>query len=307
MSAPPPLAELHLHLEGSIEPETLRAIDPSLPANAPAAAGSFGAFIEAYKWTVQRLCKPEHYALATRDLLRRLSDQGVSYAEITLSAGVVLWQGQDLDRTFDAIAAESARATYPVYWIVDAIRHFGVDAARPVAEFAVRRRTDGVIAFGLGGDEARGPAEWFGELFRMCRDAGLHLVCHAGETAGPESIRAALAIGAERIGHGTSAIQDPDLLAELRERDIPLEVCITSNVCTGAVPSLEAHPVRRLFDAGVPITLNSDDPALFRTTLTREYEIAAEAFGFSEVELRGIAANGFRYAFRTERRKRNAI
>lgn len=283
-------------------PETLAAIDPTLaPEQIPTCApgGSFATFIEAYKWTVERLRTPEHYALATRDLVRRLADEGVCYAEITLSAGVVLWKGQDLDRVFDAIADETARAPFPVYWIVDAIRHFGADAAQPVAEFAIRRRNDGVVAFGIGGDEVRGPAEWFSGIFARCRDAGLRLVCHAGETAGPESIRAALAIGAERIGHGISAVHDAALIDELRERDIPLEVCITSNLCTGAVPSIEQHPVRRLFDAGVPITLNSDDPALFGTTLRREYEIAAEIFGFTDGELRRIAENAFRYAFRS--------
>jgi len=213
----------------------------------------------------------------------------------------VLWKKQDLDLVFDAVAEESARAPFPVWWIVDAIRHFGAEAARPVVEFAIRRRNDGVIAFGIGGDEARGPATRFGELFARCRDAGLHVVAHAGETAGPESIRQALEIGAERIGHGIAAAQDADLMAELRERGVPLEICITSNVCTGAVTSLDAHPVRRLFDAGVPITLNSDDPALFATTLTREYEIAAERFGFTGAELRAIAENGFRHGFRSDR------
>ncbi|HZU23902.1 MAG TPA: adenosine deaminase [Bryobacteraceae bacterium] len=303
MSAMPgaPMAELHIHLEGSIWPDTLRAIDPTLtPEGIPscAGAGSFSAFIEAYKWTVERLRAPEHYALATRDLLRRLGEQGVSYAEITLSAGVILWKGQDLDRVFDAIAEESAQSPFPVFWIPDAIRHFGPEPARTVAEFAIRRRDDGIIAFGLGGDEQRGPAEWFADIFRMCRDGGLHLVCHAGETCGPESIRAALAIGAERIGHGISAVGDPGLMAELRDRDVPLEICITSNVCTGAVATLEEHPVRRLFDAGVPVTLNSDDPALFETTLTREYELAEKQFGFTREELSRIASNGFRYAFR---------
>lgn len=303
MSAPAqghPKAELHVHLEGSVWPETLVAIDPSLtPEEIPTCAhgASFAAFIEAYKWTVERLRTPNHYALATRDLVRRLAAQGVCYAEITLSAGVVLWKGQNLDEIFDAIAAESARAPLPVYWIVDAIRHFGPEAARPVAEFAMRRRNDGVVAFGLGGDELRGPAEWFGDIFARCRDAGLRLVCHAGETAGPESIRAALSIGAERIGHGISAACDPELMAELRARDIPLEVCITSNVCTGAVGSLAEHPVRRLFDAGVPITLNSDDPALFGTTLQREYDIAAQVFGFTEQELRSMTETAFDHAF----------
>jgi len=152
-----------------------------------------------------------------------------------------------------------------------------------------------VIAFGLGGAEARGPAELFHDVFAYARDGGLRLVCHAGETTGPESIWAALAIGAERIGHGIAAARDPKLLAKLRESNVPLEICISSNVCTGVVPSLADHPVRQLYDAGVPIVLNTDDPAFFHTTLTREYEIAESIFGLPAGPL---AAAAFRYAFR---------
>ena len=163
-----------------------------------------------------------------------------------------------------------------------------------VAKFAVSRRDQGVIAYGIGGDEVRGPAHWFGDVFAFARDGGLHLVAHAGETAGPESVLGALAIGAERIGHGIAAAKDPALMARLREDQIPLEVCISSNVCTGAVASLEEHPVRTLYDAGVPITIHTDDPAFFHTTLTREYELAEKVFGLPAEEL---AANSFRYAF----------
>ncbi len=166
-----------------------------------------------------------------------------------------------------------------------------------VAEIAAGYVDDGVVSFGIGGDEERGPAGWFTDVYRFVRAKGLRLTAHAGETAGPESVWAALRLGAERIGHGIRAVDDPALMRHLRDENIPLEICISSNVATGAVPSLRAHPVRRLYDAGVPITLNTDDPGLFGTTLEKEYNLAAREFGFSERELAQIAENGFRYAF----------
>ncbi|HLJ47139.1 MAG TPA: adenosine deaminase [Bryobacteraceae bacterium] len=295
-----PKAELHVHLEGSIEPLTLMEIDPSLTPDeieTRTACSSFAEFLQAYIWVNKKLEKPEHYATATRHLLERLAAQNVGYAEITLSAGVVLWKGQDLAAVYDAIWRESLRSKVEVRWIPDAIRHFGAEPAMEVARFAVSRANDGVVAFGIGGDEVRGPAEWFKDVFAFARDGGLHLVCHAGETAGPESVWAALEIGAERIGHGIAAVHDAALMNHLRERKTMLEICITSNVCTGVVPSVEVHPARALYEAGVPITLNTDDPALFRTSLNREFEIAASRLGFSEAELEHLAENAFRYAF----------
>jgi adenosine deaminase/aminodeoxyfutalosine deaminase len=184
-----------------------------------------------------------------------------------------------------------------VRWILDAVRQFGPEPAMQVAALASERLDRGVVALGIGGSEERGPASWFHEVFAFARREGLHLHAHAGESMGPESIWDALALGAERIGHGISAVGDPALLRHLREKDIPLEICITSNLVTGVVPRVEDHPVRRLFDAGVPIVLNSDDPAMFRCSLTGEFRLAAERFGFTEAELRRIAENGFRYAF----------
>jgi aminodeoxyfutalosine deaminase len=290
-------AELHVHLEGSISPETLMAIDPSLTREeieGHLRCGSFPEFLQGYIWVNKKLEKPEHYALATRHLLDSLACQDVTYAEITLSAGVVLWKQQDLAAVYDAVWRESRRSSIQTFWILDAIRQFGAEKGMEVAEFAVSHRDQGVIAYGIGGDEVRGPAHWFRDVFAYARDGGLHLVCHAGETAGPESVLGALAIGAERIGHGIAAVQDVALMAQLREDNIPLEVCISSNVCTGAVASLEEHPVRALYDAGVPITIHTDDPAFFHTTLTHEYELAEKVFGLSAEEL---AANSFRYAF----------
>jgi adenosine deaminase len=167
-----------------------------------------------------------------------------------------------------------------------------------VAKLAVERAGEGVVSYGIGGDEVRGPAEWFGSVYQFARAHGLRLTAHAGEAAGPESVWNALRIGAERIGHGFRAIEDPVLVRHLRDRRIPLEVCIWSNVATRCIERIEDHPVRRLFDAGVPITLNTDDPGMFGTTLLREYELAARYFSFSEGDLRQIAENGFRYAFK---------
>jgi adenosine deaminase/aminodeoxyfutalosine deaminase len=293
-----PKAELHLHLEGSIDPKTLQELDPEADFDACYRFEGFLEFLQCFKRINERLRSPEAYALAARRLFERLVEQNVRYAEVTLSAGVILWKQQEFAPIYEAVRSEAARAQLEVWWILDAIRHFGAEHAMRVAELAAERTGEGVIGFGIGGDEARGPEEWFGEVFRFARDHGLRLTAHAGETTGPESVRGALRIGAERIGHGIRAVDAPALLDELRDRDIPLEICISSNVATGVVPSIEEHPVRRLYDAGVPIVLNTDDPGLFRTTLCREYEIAATRFGFSETELTQLAENSFKYGFR---------
>jgi adenosine deaminase/aminodeoxyfutalosine deaminase len=293
-------AELHVHLEGSVEPETLLELDPTLTREEIAAATSysdFAGFLRSFVWVNQRLRKPDDYARVARHLFERLASEGVSYAEVTLSAGVVLWKQQAFAPVYDALMREAARSPIGVRWILDAIRQFGPETARPVFDLAAERVGDGVVAVGIGGDEERGPARWFAELYRGARDRGLRLTCHAGETTGPASVWEALEIGAERIGHGIRAIEDPALLAELIEKDVPLEVCITSNVRTGVVSSLKSHPVKKLFDAGVPIILNTDDPALFGCTLASEYDLAAREFGFSEDEMAELARNSFRHAF----------
>ena len=296
-----PKAELHLHLEGSIEPATLSELEPGIePAEIKAKYeyAGFAGFLEGFKWATSYLRSPDDYALITRRLLSSLERQNVRYAEIILSAGVVLWRKQDFAPIYEAVRSAAAESRVIVYWILDGVRHFGPDHAMEVAKLAAERVNDGVVAFGIGGDEARGPAEWFGGVFAFAREQGLRLTAHAGETCGPESVWKALEIGAERIGHGISSIGDPALLHELKDRNIPLEICISSNVATGAVADLAAHPVRRLYDAGVPIILNSDDPAMFHTTLTREYELARDHFGFSDRELLELAENSFQHAFR---------
>jgi adenosine deaminase/aminodeoxyfutalosine deaminase len=298
------LSELHLHLEGTVDRETVRLLDPGVSREAVDAAWGFtdfAGFIECFKFIAQKIRGPRDYALITTRMMESLARQGVTYAEVTLGAGVVLWRGFDFRSVWRAIREAQreaeARTGVEVWWNLDAIRQMGADHVMQVARLAGDYVGDGAISFGIGGDEVAGPAIGFREAYRYAKDAGLRLTAHAGETAGPDSIRAALEIGTERIGHGIRAVDDPDLMRRLREERIPLEVCITSNVKTGAVESLGAHPVRRLFDAGVPITLNTDDPGVFECDLAGEFRLAREVFGFSEAELAGViaAADEFRF------------
>ena len=294
-----PKAELHVHLEGSISPDTVLDLEPSLTRDEVLARyryDTFPGFLDAYKWVNHFLRTPADYALITRRLLHALAAQGVIYAEINLSIGVLLWRNQPFYPIFDAIEAAAAEGPIPVRFIFDAVRQFGLEPASKVARLAAECRHRGVIGFGIGGDETRGPAEIFHDIFASARDAGLHILPHAGEADGPKSIWAALEGGAARIGHGIRAIDDPLLVQHLRDHQIPLDISISSNICTGVVDRLENHPVRRLFDAGVPITLNTDDPPMFHTTLLDEYQLAHSHFGFSREELRHLAQNSLKFA-----------
>jgi aminodeoxyfutalosine deaminase len=295
-----PLAELHLHLEGSVDEETLLEIDPSLTRDEIRAATTytgFEGFIQSYIWVNRKLNSPGDYALAARRLFERLAAEGVVYAEVTISAGVILWKQQDFSPIYDAVQREASLSKVKVRWILDATRQFGVHEAKPVFELAAERVNQGVVAIGLGGFEGGGPARWYADLYKEARRKGLRLLCHAGETTDATSVWEALEIGAERIGHGIRAIDDPLLVQHLAEKEIPLEICITSNVRTGAVASLKDHPVRRLYDAGVPLILNTDDPALFNCTLTSEYDLARSEFGFTDDEIEGLRGNSFLYSF----------
>jgi adenosine deaminase/aminodeoxyfutalosine deaminase len=291
-------AELHVHLEGSVEPETVLELNPSLSVDEVRSKyhhTDFQGFIQSYIWINRQLQTTSHYALITRRLLDRLAAENVEYAEINLSVGVILWKEQNFPGIFDAISEVAEESPVDVYWNFDAVRQFGAEAAQRVAELAVEHRDQGVVAMGIGGDEVLGPAGWFTDVFAYALDNGVAVVPHAGESDGPDSVWACVNMGARRIGHGFRAADDPELVEYLRDRQIPLEICLSSNVRTGSVTSLEAHPVRRLYDAGVPITLNTDDPALFETTMSKEFRIAHDVLGFTEDELRGIAENGFRY------------
>jgi aminodeoxyfutalosine deaminase len=314
-----PKAELHVHLEGTIEPATVVALAQKygdlVTAGAVAAryaARDFTAFIEAYKWVTSYLRAPADYALAARRMCEQLLAQNVVYAEVTLSVGVMLLRKQDVAANFAAIreaAAPFEHRGLRLQWIFDAVRQFGPAAAREVTRCAVDLRGAGVIAFGMGGDELALPAAQFRDVYEYAAAHGLHRLVHAGEIGGPDSVRDAVEIlGAERIGHGIAAAADPQLMAMLAERSIGLELCPTSNLCTGALARylgrpdsssgarLAEHPLARLFRAGIPISVSTDDPAMFSTTLNAEYS-TLEQMGLSGEEILHISEGAFRGAF----------
>ena len=316
-----PKVELHLHLEGSVQPETLRELSRSKGRleketrdwlSQRAERGyqyrDFQDFLQAFKLVTLLLETPSDYAIATTQLIEGLARQNVKYAEIIFAAGVVLWKEQPVEAIFEAVAS-ATRAAQEVFgvrvqWIFDAVRHFGVQHTREVLRWAGHFRSLGVVALGIGGDEIRGPAELFREVFGEARAMGLHVVAHAGEACGPESVRQAVeALGAERIGHGLTAARNPAVLALLCDRRIPLEVCLTSNVATGALGRIEDHPLPQFLDAGLVVTLNTDDPAMFGTDLVNEYLLAARTFHLTREQILGLARNAVRAAFLSEEEK----
>jgi len=304
-----PKAELHLHLEGTVDPESLAELSRRHDANPLTVAqatrlyeyADFNGFLMAFKAVTQRLLTPEDFELITYRMIERLHEEGVVHAEVYVSVGVVHWRHQEFEPLFEGMERGRVRGErdfgVSILWIFDAVRQFGVEAAKQVFELAVRHKERNVIGIGIGGDEVRGPAQEFRDLYRYAADNGLRLTAHAGESAGPESIWAALNIGAERLGHILSAIRDPELIEILAQRQIPVEICLSSNLRTGCLPKLEQHPVRQLFDSGLLVTLNTDDPAMFHTSLSREYELAQDDFGFTDEHVRELARNSLEASF----------
>ena len=303
-----PKAELHLHLEGSVTPETLvelrqRHGKASTLAEAQAMYQykDFLGFLMAFKTLTEDLQTPADYELITYRLMEQLKEQNILHAEVYVSVGVCLWRKQDFDAIFEGLERGRARGErefgVSLIWIFDAVRQFGAEAAQRVFELAVKYRDRNVVGIGIGGDEKKGPAELFRQQYAYAAEHGLRLTAHAGESDGPESIWGALNLGAERIGHGLTAIEDQELIEELATRQIPVEICLTSNVRTGCCVTLQNHPVRRYFDQGLMITLNSDDPAMFGSTLNQEYDLAQKEFGFTDEHLRELARNSFEASF----------
>jgi len=312
-----PRAELHLHLEGTVTPDTLvelsarhgAPLDPE-EARRLYRYTDFTGFLMAFKAISEHLRTAEDYELITWRMAEQLARQGVVHAEPYVSVGVIYyWKRCAFEPLFAGMERARVRAEaelgLTLGWIFDAVRHFGAEEATPVFHKAAEMRKEfpSILGIGIGGDERRTGAEPFRELYAEARDAGLRLTAHAGETVGPEGIWGALNIGAERLGHALSAIHDPELMEVLAERQIPLEICITSNLRTGCCMQLDEHPVRRYFDAGLMVTLNSDDPALFGSDLNGEYRLADEQFGFTEEQLRELAANSIEASFLGPHRK----
>ena len=304
-----PKAELHLHLEGSIEPATLLELRRLHNMDAASLAevealynyADFTGFLRAFKDVTGHLRTPGDYELITYRLMGRLKSENILHAEVIVSVGVCLWRKQDFPAIFEGLERGRRRGEkdfgVSVLWIFDAIRQFGAEKASKVLDLTILFRDRNVIAFGIGGDERQGPPEQFKDVYARAADHGLHLTAHAGESAGPESIWGALNIKAERIGHGLTAEKDPELIEELSERQVPIEICVTSNLRTGVCAELTQHPVRRYFDQGLMLALASDDPAMFHTSLSTEYDLVQQHFGFTDEHLRELARNSFEASF----------
>jgi len=310
-----PKAELHLHLEGSIRP----AIASALAARHGVKLAEeevrrrysytdFGGFLDAFKWVTSFVRDPKDFGLIAADLAEQLLEERVVYVGVTLSVGVMFLRQQQPEANFAAIL----KATEPfekrglrLNWIFDAVRQFGAEAAMRVVQAARRCSSRRIVAFGVGGDELSLPAAEFRGVYERAEEYGFHRLMHAGEIGGPEKIREAIEIlGVERVGHGIAAIRDVGLMETLAERKIPLEICPASNLRTGALgvqlgnstATMEEHPLAEIVRRGVAVTIATDDPAMFHTSLEEEYRNAWR-IGLTEEEMGEVVENGFRFAF----------
>jgi aminodeoxyfutalosine deaminase len=310
-----PKAELHLHLEGSILPGTavVLAARHGLTISETDVAeryapGDFAKFLEAFKWVTSFLRTPADYALVTESLGNQLLSQNVVYAEVTLSLGVMLRRSQDPLLNFTAIkkaASQFESKGLWIHWIFDAVRQFGVPAAQVVADLAAQCKHEGVVAFGLGGDELALPAQEFRGVYDFAASNGLQKLIHAGELGDARAVREAVEdLGVARIGHAIGAMHDPRVMDFLAARGVALEVCPTSNLRTGALamqlglPSarIDQHPLPSFLDRGLQVTLSTDDPAMFETSLSDEYRLAAK-MGISDESTIHLLEMSFQNAF----------
>ncbi|WP_327679697.1 adenosine deaminase [Streptomyces sp. NBC_00467] len=307
-----PKAELHVHHVGSASPRIVAELaarhpDSKVPTDPEAIADyftftDFAHFIEVYLSVVDLIRTPEDVRLLTFEIARDMARQNIRYAELTVTPFSSTRRGID-EKAFmaaieDARTAAEAELGVVLRWCFDIPGEAGLEAAEETTRLAVDLHPEGLVAFGLGGPEIGVPRPQFKPYFDRAIAAGLHSVPHAGETTGPQTIWDALNdLRAERIGHGTSSVQDPALLAHLAERRIPLEVCPTSNIATRAVTVLDDHPIKEMVAAGVLVTVNSDDPPMFGTDLNNEYGVAGRLLGLDERGLAALAKNAVEASF----------
>ncbi len=318
-----PKAELYVHLEGSIRPETILMLAKRNKVALPVATveearrwftyHDFNHFIEIYFIITSCLKTADDYELIAYEFGAEMARQKVRYAEVTFTVSLHRFNlGIPLETSFRGLQQGRMRAQadfgVEMRWVFDIVRAVSdgrlVDRADYTTEVALECKEEGVVALGLGGKEAQGPPELFARWFEKARSEGLHSVPHAGETMGSESVWGALhQLGAERIGHGVRSIEDPHLVKYLAQKQIPLEVCPWSNVCLGVYPSLDEHPLLRLYAAGVPLSVNSDDPPLFNTTLNDNIFTLYDPWDLSLESIDEILLNGVRQSFLEDEQK----
>lgn len=308
-----PKAELHVHHVGSASMRTVAELaerhagSTSVPTDPQALAEfftftDFAHFIEVYLSVVDLLRTPEDLWTLTYDVARDLAEQNVRYVELTCTPYTSIEVGISAEAYCEALEDARRRAEsdfgITMRWCFDIPGESGVPSADITLDTALRLQPAGLVSFGLGGPEIGVPRQQFAPHFQQAIAAGLHSVPHAGESTGPETIWDSIHhLGAERIGHGIAAAQDPALMAHLAEHGITLEVCPTSNVRTRSVASLDEHPLPALVAAGVPVTINSDDPPMFSTTLNHEYEVAAGLLGLDDQGVADLARASVRSSF----------
>ncbi len=315
-----PKVELHVHLVGSASVATVLELARRHPGGpvptteeelrAFYAFRDFPHFAQVYGAVNALVREPEDVATLVLGLARDLSSQGARYAELQVTPyahSIVGMPMREVTEALDLAARRSATDHgVEMAYIFDIPGEFGEEAAKITVMHALEEPPAALVGFGLGGIEQSRPRyrDAYRDAFAAARAAGLHSVPHGGEMTGPESVWEVIeGLGAERIGHGISCLQDPRLVAYLRERQLPLDVCPTSNVCTGQVARIEDHPLPRLLEEGLFVTLNSDDPPMFATTLAGEYRVAARVFGLGEPELARLARNGVHASFLAPERK----
>ena len=315
-----PKAELHVHHVGSASPETVAELAARHAGSTPVPADAtllrdyftftdFAHFVHVYLSVVDLIRDAADIWTLTYDIARDMAAQNIRYAELTLTPYSSISRGIAAEAYCEAVEDARRRAAadldVQLRWCFDIPGEAGLPAADLTLDVALRHRPDGLVSFGLGGPELGVPRAQFARHFAAARAAGLHSVPHAGESTGPQTIWDALThLGAERIGHGISAVRDGLLMTHLRDAGIPLEICPTSNVCTRSAASLAEHPLPILVAAGVPVTINSDDPPMFSTTLNHEYEIAAELLRLDPAGVAGLARAAVRASFMDDTSKR---